>query len=65
MSGLEVAPQFLPLIPAKAGIQGVICNRERARLWFPACAGVSGGKVLNFNPFRAFRSRNPEAHPKP
>ena len=34
-------------------------NPLRARLWIPAFAGMSGGKVLDFNYFRAFRPRLP------
>ena len=34
--------QYFPLIPAEAGLQGVIPKRLRARPWFPAYAGMSG-----------------------
>ena len=39
--------QLHPLIPAKAGIQGVICKRLRPRLWIPASAGMSGLDVCS------------------
>ncbi len=35
-------PQQYPLIPAKAGIQGIIHKRLQARPWTPAYAGGSG-----------------------
>ncbi len=47
MSGLDVCSQLNPLIPAKAGIQGVICKRLRPRLWIPASAGMSGLDVCS------------------
>ena len=34
--------QLDPFLPAKAGIQEIICKRLRACLWIPACAGMSG-----------------------
>ena len=40
-------------MPAKAGIQEIIPNRLQARLWIPAYAGMSGGKVRIFNTFRS------------
>ena len=42
MSGFYVRFQYLPLTPAKAGIQPTIPKPQQARLWIPAYAGGSG-----------------------
>ena len=49
--------QIHPLIPAKAGIQPMLPKPRRARPWFPAYAGMSGGKVRIFNYIRSYRRR--------
>ena len=47
MSGLEVAAQFYPLIPAKAGIQGIIYKPKQATPWIPTYVGMSGSEVCS------------------
>ena len=66
MSGLDVCFQLNPLIPAKAGIQGIIPNHLRARPWIPACAGASGLDVVPQQyPLMTCEGRYPGDHPKP